>query len=718
MAASIGIKSPRSGLAHDFVLPTLLFTTLGAMSWAVRGSAGASSMNAHVAPGLMWGAAWWFVARDPSRCQSRRYASGWILFALTVGFALAGNRGWMQWHHLYEGHLSTNYPKGEWEPIPPFYGFLWFFLAGSAWAGLPACFLAWCSDERPTRAWEWTLRIACGLGGAYLASRFFVRYPEIFLPKYSSISDKYHNLQAYPGLVKMIRDNGATVRHLGYCLGFLMFEALRRDWKNVTLISTVGILNGLGWSFLQNWKWAAHVWPEARYNWGRCWEVCAGISIGIGLGIAYYLVNRQETADRRAARERRLSSTFPHGQWLLAAGLLALLGFTAFWPAVADLRRPSTTIFQPQPVWGAICFFTAAASVFVAFAHRSLSRKTLKEGINPRRTIQSLESWMGLALMLVLGWFIRNEVVAGFGDGVRDASIRPDWLSGVDLSHFNESARATLHRLSELTSAGNIYFGLVAAYCLVRFWQAIARNGTNGRGTQIDFSQPALDDRFGWEGLVIYLGFTLILIAAIGPNLTTTWPAPLCFALAAAAFGVGYAVLSSRSPSADGGDQLETSRNPQDARMTVEDPNLVRWGVFLGMVYGLGLSLRKLLKGGAHLYFQDYGDEKYWDPVCWKWVALGMLVCLLAGLVWFLSRRVPRSYRGDLFPHASAIMWLVLIAENIVAQVVTGPVFGPHARWDDFQFNLLYLILFALTAAIIYHFQFIKRHWLLREAAT
>jgi len=83
-------------------------------------------------------------------------------------------------------------------------------------------------------------------------------------------------------------------------------------------------LNGLGWSFLQNWKWAAHVWPEARYNWGRCWEVCAGISIGIGLGVAYYLVNRQETADRRAARERRLSSTFSDGQWLLAAGLLAL----------------------------------------------------------------------------------------------------------------------------------------------------------------------------------------------------------------------------------------------------------------------------------------------------------------------------------------------------------------------------------------------------------
>lgn len=667
-------------------------------------------MNAHIAPGLIWGAAWWFVARDPGGWQSRRYASGWILFALTVGFALAGNRGWMQWHHMYEGHLSTNWPKGEWEPIATFYGFLWFFLAGSAWAGLPACLLAWCSEERPTRAWEWTLRIACGLGGAYLASRLFTRFPEVFLPKYSTITDKYHNLKANPGLLKLIRDNGATVRHLGYCLGFLLFEAIRRDWKNVTLISTVGLLNGLGWSLLQNWKWAGRVWPEARYNFGRCWEVCAGISIGIGLGVAYYLVNRQESAERRAARERRLCSTFPHGQWLLAAGLLALLGWTAFWPAVTDLRRSSKTIFNPDPLWGAICICAAAACVIGAFAHRSLLRKTPEEGANHRLTIQSLESWMGLGLMLVLGWFIRNEVIAGFGDGVRDVSRRPDWLLDVDLSQFNESARVALHRIFELGSAGNIYSCLVAAYCLATFSQVIWRNGSNRHTTQTELSQEAVEYRFGLDGLVTYLSFTVILIAAIGPNLTTTWPASFCFALVAAAYGVGYCLLSSRSTSGEAGNELDAGRNPQYGRFTAEDPNLVRWGVFLGLVYGLGLSLRKLLKGGSHLYLKDYGDEKYWDPVCWKWVALGMLVCLLAGLFWFLARRLSKHFRGDVFPHASWIIWLVLIAENIVAQVVTGPVFGPHARWDDFQFNLLYLILFALTAAITYHFQFIRSH--------
>ena len=51
----------RQDLAHDFVLPTLLFAVLGAMTWAVRGCAGAGGMNAHVAPGLTWGAAWWLL---------------------------------------------------------------------------------------------------------------------------------------------------------------------------------------------------------------------------------------------------------------------------------------------------------------------------------------------------------------------------------------------------------------------------------------------------------------------------------------------------------------------------------------------------------------------------------------------------------------------------------------------------------------------------------
>jgi hypothetical protein len=221
----------RQDLAHDFVLPALLFAVLGAMTWAVRGCAGAGGMNAHVAPGLTWGAAWWFLARDRGYDQSRRYASGWILLALTAGFAIAGERGWMQWPHFFSGHLATNYSKGEYAPIARAYGFLWFFIAGTAWAGLPACLLAWCGSGCSLRAWEWSLRLACGFGAAFLAWRVFTAYPSVFLPLYDSIRAKYLDFHANPNLAKLYRDNGASMRQIGFYLGFLLFEAARRAYQ-------------------------------------------------------------------------------------------------------------------------------------------------------------------------------------------------------------------------------------------------------------------------------------------------------------------------------------------------------------------------------------------------------------------------------------------------------------------------------------------------------
>ena len=42
------------------------------MTWAVRGCAGAGGLDAHVAPGLTWGAAWWLLARDRGHDQPER----------------------------------------------------------------------------------------------------------------------------------------------------------------------------------------------------------------------------------------------------------------------------------------------------------------------------------------------------------------------------------------------------------------------------------------------------------------------------------------------------------------------------------------------------------------------------------------------------------------------------------------------------------------------
>jgi hypothetical protein len=423
-------ERPRRDLAHDLVLPVILFSALGAMTWAVRGCSGFGAMNGCVFAGVTWGAAWWFIAREPSGQQSRRYTSAWIILALTIGIGISGNRGWMQWPSFFEGHLQTNTPEGRFVPISRTYGFVWLFIAGVPWAGLGACFLAWCGSDRATTVLGWVFRIATGLGAGVLARVLFDNLPQVFLPLYQSLSSQYADLHANPNLRRLINDNRAAIAHLGAYLGFLAYEALRRDWKNVILIVTVGVLNGIGWALCQNWKWATALWPAANFNFWRCWESSGGISIGIAYGVAYYLVN-----------------------------------------------RPNPAAFVP----------------------------------------------------------------------------------------------ATTH------------------------------------------------------------------------------------------------------------------------------PNVERFAAYAGLLFGLGLSLKNGLKGWANIYL---GHEDYYNSILWRIIGPLILLSLIGIIIWIRSRSLPRGFQGDVFPHDYTLIWLVLILQNLIAQLVTGPL----SSWNEAVFSIYYLILFLLSGVIIYHF--------------
>ena len=432
----------RPDLGHDLILPTLLFAVLGAMTWAIRGCSGFGAVNGCVFAGVTWGAAWWFLAHEPAGRQSRPYASGWIILALTVGIGMAGNRGWMQWPTFFDGRLQTNTPAGEWVPIPRRYGFLWLFIAGVPWAGLGACALAWCGSHRPAGRTGWCLRILCGLGAAWLAQFLFDHLPEVFLPLYKSLRAQYADRHAYPNLHRLINDNRAAITHLGLYLGLLLFEAGRKNWRGVKLILTVGLANGLGWAACQNWRWAARVWPRANFNFWRCWESSGGISIGLAYGLAFYWVNR------------------------------------------------------PLP--------------------------------------QAERARLGMRL------------------------------------------------------------------------------------------------------------------------------------------GNGH-------------------------------PDLERFGAYLGLLLGLGLSIKNGLKGWANLYL---GNEEHWDRVLWRVTGPLLLLGLAAVIARIRSRSIPRGFESDLFPHAYGLMWLVLIVQNLIAQLVTGPL----GNWNEAAFSIYYVLLFLISAAIVYHYEWIKRH--------
>ncbi|MBX3412443.1 MAG: hypothetical protein KF708_07135 [Pirellulales bacterium] len=491
-------REARRDLVHDLFLPTLLFAALGGMTWAVRGSSGYGATAGCIFAGVMWGAAWWFISRDPtSDAPTRRYTSAWIILAVTIGFGFSGARGWMQWPSFFEGRLFL--APNESVPISRGYGFLWLFIAGMPWAGLGACLLAWCGSLRETRAWHWVLRIGCGFGGGALAWYLYHAYPQHFLPLYDSLETQYHDLEHHNNLRRLVNDSRLAIAHLGIYLGLLSYELMHRDWKNSLLIATVGIVNGTGWALCQNWKWAATTWPGSNFNWWRCWESSGGISIGVALGLAYFLTNRRMGEAELATLRARRSIVGPNLEWLAVYLLLALVSVIA--------------MLEAAGLWG----------------------------------------------MIYLG--------------------------------------------------AMVLFGI--AYVIVR------------RGT-FDRETPALPG----------------------------------------------------APS---------------------DPTLERFGLYVGLLFGLGLSLRNGLKGWFNIY---RGHEEYYSSLLW-WILGPCFLVVLLALFWqALYRPLPRDQRGDLFPHAHGLMWLVLVVQNVLGQMITGPL---H-EWNEFAFNLYYVLLFLITAVIVVHY--------------
>jgi hypothetical protein len=583
----------------------------------------------------------------------------------------------MQWPNFFSGQLATNYSKGEYVPIARTYGFIWFFIAGTAWAGLPACLLAWCGSGRSLRAWEWSLRLACGFGAAYLAWRVFTAYPRVFLPLYDSIQAKYLDFHANPNLAKLYRDNGASMRHIGFCLGFLLFEAARRDWKNVKLIASVGLLTGMGWAACQNWRWAPSVWPGASFNFGRCWEVSGGICIGIGLGVAYYLSNRRMSVEEEAVEETRLAQSVRVSEWLTASGLLLLIGAAMFWPEARDLRQPASLPGNgPDYLWGCVCLTAGFAAGAIGVAQYLLGQRTAEIGRLGRRTVRTdLEWWGELGLVLVFGCFIKTQMTSTYGDGVADGAMA-GWFG-----------------------PGSLFFAISVLYCIARGMRRFCALGKLPEAKSEDDVKPAWWLEVNLDALAIYLCLTVILVWCLSVGLVNWWHASTFFGIAAAVFGIGYYYLCSREERP--ADSTASAIGP-----TVEDPNLERWGAFLGLVYGLGLTLRKGLKGATNIYF---AKEDYWDAVFWNWVSLAMLLCLVIGIVVLLLQRIPRNSRKDAFPGAYGLIWLVLIAQNVLAQVVTGPLLGPRASWNEVSFSFFYVTLFFTSAVIIFHYQFVQR---------
>lgn len=576
----------RSDLTHDLFLPTLLFMAMGGMTWAVRGCSGYGASAGCIFAGVMWGAGWWYLSHETYGPQTRRYHSAWIILALTLGIGFSGSRGWMQWVHFWNNKLYTDYAAQEFVDIPRYYGYIWLFIAGMPWAGIGACLLAWCSPKREMRVWDWILRIAFGVGGGYLGLYLFRLLPDVFLPLHSTMAAQYDDLKMNPSLRRMINDNRSAIMHLGYYLGFLLFEVVRRDWKNVILISTVGILNGLGWAAFQNWEFHSYLWPNEKFNFWRCWESSGGLSIGFALGIAYYLVNRPMSNEEAAELQSRPSLMAPTFEWFVVfSGLMAYSSL---------------------------------------FLRGQTASKSFPQGISTY-------------CLLILQIFAVVYYV-GYRRYRGDSSESTAKTSN---GRFAESAAVVVG----LGNAALLFFPE-----LYRF----AFQGQPGERGEMQIA-------FYWT----LLAFNLL------------------------ALGWWY---------------VNRSTFNQERILTASsecEPNLERLGLYLGLLFGLGHSARSGLKGWFNIYLKN---EDFWSEVLWKIMGPLLILAVLGIVLRILLKPLPKGFSGVLFPHSYEAIWLVLIVQNILALMVTGPL----SNWSETQFAFYYVQLFLLTAVIVAHYRLLK----------
>jgi hypothetical protein len=81
-----------------------------------------------------------------------------------------------------------------------------------------------------------------------------------------------------------------------------------------------------------------------------------------------------------------------------------------------------------------------------------------------------------------------------------------------------------------------------------------------------------------------------------------------------------------------------------------------------------------------------------------------MLLCLLAILATIFLRPLPRRFQENAFPHAYRLVCLVLIVQNVIAQLITGPL----SSWPEVAFSIYYLLLFFISSTILYHYHYLK----------
>lgn len=300
----------RPSVFDSLVLPALFLGMIGGGYWSgVR----MSNEGCGWTNGLIWGLAWYYLSASCRDDNQRPYGSGWFVLASVVGFYLGGQHGYGQFHSWIQGMFHLNYNDGELVEIPPRLGYWWVFLCGCGWGGVAGVVLSWTGFVRRIPWWQWVARICLVVGVAWAFREFALARMDLIMPLYGQVD--YSNLEACPDCAcpdckRTVRTLVESMMWLGFYVGGLIFEVLRRDWNKVGFIVTTGV--GFGCAFTA-FEWLHLPLFQSGSLW-KYWESSCGVLGGVTLGVSFYLFNRPRSDD--ISTDQRDGSS---ARWISAA---------------------------------------------------------------------------------------------------------------------------------------------------------------------------------------------------------------------------------------------------------------------------------------------------------------------------------------------------------------------------------------------------------------
>ncbi|QDT51362.1 hypothetical protein Pan258_54510 [Symmachiella dynata] len=160
---------------REVVFVSLVFAGMGAITWAIRGTAGWGGMDGTLVPGLTWGLLWWYV------CWRKGIDARGIPLWLGLGLTLGGELGYGQYVSWLRGEFSVG---DKILPISQWLSLTWFGICGIGWAAPGGIALGWALAGRKSLG-VWLARLVVPLGFAFLTRIAIQTWPWLFFPKWN-----------------------------------------------------------------------------------------------------------------------------------------------------------------------------------------------------------------------------------------------------------------------------------------------------------------------------------------------------------------------------------------------------------------------------------------------------------------------------------------------------------------------------------------------------